>query len=70
MHGRSNTRQRRLNECATIVRGLWAGDTVTTRGSVVTEAARLYARPQDPPLLLAQHSLLKPRGGSGRGPMA
>jgi G6PDH family F420-dependent oxidoreductase len=45
-------RNLRLSESARIIRALWAGDTVTTGGSVVTNAARLYSRPQHPPLLL------------------
>jgi coenzyme F420-dependent glucose-6-phosphate dehydrogenase len=45
-------RNRRAQECARIIRALWAGETVTTRGSVVTDAAHLYTRPQHPPLLL------------------
>ena len=45
-------RHRRLNESVEIIRGLWAGETVTIRGVVVTEAARLYSRPARPPLLL------------------
>ena len=45
-------RHRRLSESTRIIRALWAGETVTTRGSVVTETARLYSRPQHLPLLL------------------
>jgi coenzyme F420-dependent glucose-6-phosphate dehydrogenase len=45
-------RNARLHESVEIIRGLWAGDTVTTRGLVVTDAARLYSRPVRPPLLL------------------
>lgn len=45
-------RNRRLHEAVDIIRALWAGEQVTTRGLVVTEAARLYSRPRVPPLLL------------------
>ena len=45
-------RNRRLEESASIIRGLWAGDTVTSRGHVITEAARLYSRPKHAPLML------------------
>ena len=45
-------RNLRLHESAQIIRALWQGETVTTRGAVVTEAARLYSRPLSPPLLL------------------
>lgn len=45
-------RNLRLQEAVRIIRALWQGETVTTRGVVVTEAARLYSRPLRPPLLL------------------
>ena len=45
-------RHRRLHEAVQTIRALWEGDTVTTRGEVATEAARLYSRPPRPPLLL------------------
>jgi coenzyme F420-dependent glucose-6-phosphate dehydrogenase len=45
-------RNARLEESATIIRALWAGETVTTRGRVITQAARLYSRPARAPLLL------------------
>jgi probable non-F420 flavinoid oxidoreductase len=45
-------RNARLLECADIMRALWAGETVTHRGHVVVENARLYDRPAKPPLLL------------------
>lgn len=45
-------RNARLEESANIIRALWAGDTVTTRNRVITEAARLYSRPARMPLLL------------------
>jgi coenzyme F420-dependent glucose-6-phosphate dehydrogenase len=45
-------RNLRLHESVEIIRALWAGETVTTHGLVVTEAARLYSRPSSPPVLL------------------
>jgi coenzyme F420-dependent glucose-6-phosphate dehydrogenase len=45
-------RNLRLTESARVIRALWAGEIVTARGSVVTEAAHLYSRPRHPPLLL------------------
>jgi probable non-F420 flavinoid oxidoreductase len=46
-------RLQRLRESADVIRALWAGETVTHRGSFVVEEARLYTRPQKAPLLLA-----------------
>jgi len=45
-------RNARLGECAKIIRALFAGETVTHRGRVTTVEAKLYSRPQIPPLLL------------------
>jgi probable non-F420 flavinoid oxidoreductase len=45
-------RQARLRECADITRALWAGETVTHHGRVTVEEARLYTRPERPPLLV------------------
>jgi coenzyme F420-dependent glucose-6-phosphate dehydrogenase len=45
-------RQARLRECADMMRALWAGDTVTRRGLVTAQDARLYVRPDATPLLL------------------
>jgi coenzyme F420-dependent glucose-6-phosphate dehydrogenase len=45
-------RNARLFESATIIRRLWAGETVTTDGLVVTDEARLYTLPARQPLLL------------------
>ncbi|SKC85980.1 TIGR03885 family FMN-dependent LLM class oxidoreductase [Ohtaekwangia koreensis] len=45
-------RNMRLLECATILERLWAGETVTTQGLVVTEDARLYTLPAKKPMLL------------------
>lgn len=46
------TRHARLVESAALMRALWAGDTVSTSGTIVTTSARLYSRPERPPLLL------------------
>ena len=45
-------RNARLLESATIIRRLWAGETVTTDGLVVTDEARLYTLPGKSPLLV------------------
>ena len=45
-------RNARLQECADVMRALWAGETVSLRGEVEVSSARLYSRPLDPPLLL------------------
>lgn len=45
-------RNERLRECADVMRALWTGETVTHHGLVVVEEARLYTRPQRPPLLV------------------
>lgn len=44
-------RQARLRESADVIRSLWAGETVTHRGRIVVEAAKLFTRPERPPLL-------------------
>jgi probable non-F420 flavinoid oxidoreductase len=44
-------RNERLVECVTVMRRLWAGDTVTHRGRVVVEEAKLYTLPKQPPPL-------------------
>jgi probable non-F420 flavinoid oxidoreductase len=46
-------RAARLRECVEVMRALWGGDTVTHRGRVVVEEAKLYTRPKTPPLVLA-----------------
>ena len=45
-------RNARLRECAAIMRALWAGDTVTHRGYVTVQNARLWDLPARPPMLL------------------
>ena len=44
-------RQRRLLECAQVMRALWRGETVTHRGMVTVVEARLYSLPDAPPPL-------------------
>jgi probable non-F420 flavinoid oxidoreductase len=46
-------RTARLAECAAVIRGLFAGETVTHRGRVTVIDAKLYSRPERPPLLVA-----------------
>jgi len=46
-------RNARLRECAEVMRALWRGETVTHRGLVTVEQARLYSLPAEPPLLFA-----------------
>jgi probable non-F420 flavinoid oxidoreductase len=45
-------RNARLKECADIIRSLFAGETVTHRGRVNVVEAKLYSRPESPPLVL------------------
>jgi probable non-F420 flavinoid oxidoreductase len=45
-------RNARLKECADIIRALWAGETVTHYGRVCVEHAKLYTRPEKPPLMI------------------
>lgn len=45
-------RNARLKECVEVMRALWAGETVTHRGLVCVEEAKLYSRPQTPPLII------------------
>ena len=45
-------RQAMVREAADVIRALWRGETVTRRGKVRVEAARVYSRPDQPPLLL------------------
>jgi probable non-F420 flavinoid oxidoreductase len=44
-------RNERLIECVTVMRKLWAGDTVTHHGRIVVEEAKLYTLPAKPPPL-------------------
>lgn len=45
-------RNERLLECATVMRRLWAGETVTYRGHIEVVDARVYSRPESPPRLI------------------
>ena len=45
-------RNARLQECADVMRALWAGETVTHRGRVTVEEATLYTRPAVPPRII------------------
>ncbi|URD51300.1 TIGR03885 family FMN-dependent LLM class oxidoreductase [Chroococcidiopsis sp. CCNUC1] len=45
-------RNTRLKECVDIMRALWRGDTVTHQGLVCVEEAKLYSRPETPPLII------------------
>jgi coenzyme F420-dependent glucose-6-phosphate dehydrogenase len=45
-------RQRAVEEAASVMRRLWAGETVSHRGQFVTEEAVLYTRPERPPMLV------------------
>jgi probable non-F420 flavinoid oxidoreductase len=44
-------RNARLMEAVRVIRALWAGETVTHRGSFVVEEAKLYTRPAVPPMI-------------------
>jgi coenzyme F420-dependent glucose-6-phosphate dehydrogenase len=44
-------RRARLREAIDVIRALWAGETVARRGLVRVESAKLYTRPERPPLL-------------------
>ncbi len=44
-------RQQRLVECVDIIRQLWKGESVTTKGSVDVQDARLYSIPVTPPMI-------------------
>ena len=45
-------RNARLLECVEIMRALWKGETVSHRGLVTVEEAKLYSRPDRPPRLV------------------
>ncbi|MBX3064759.1 MAG: TIGR03885 family FMN-dependent LLM class oxidoreductase [Anaerolineae bacterium] len=45
-------RRARLEEAVAIIRALWAGETVTHRGYITVEEAKLYTRPDQRPLIL------------------
>lgn len=45
-------RNERLLECVEVMRALWAGETVTHYGLVTVEEAKLYTRPEKPPMIV------------------
>jgi coenzyme F420-dependent glucose-6-phosphate dehydrogenase len=45
-------RNARLRECADVMRRLWAGETVSHDGHVTVSGARLWTRPDRPPMLV------------------
>ncbi len=45
-------RQARLEECVDVMRQLWAGETVSVRGHITVDEARVYSRPLQPPLVV------------------
>ncbi|MBW4563009.1 MAG: TIGR03885 family FMN-dependent LLM class oxidoreductase [Mojavia pulchra JT2-VF2] len=45
-------RNARLKECVDIIRALWQGETVTHRGLICVEEAKLYTRPEKLPLII------------------
>jgi G6PDH family F420-dependent oxidoreductase len=45
-------RNARLLECAKIIRTLWAGETIRHQGLVTIDNAKLFTRPEKPPLLI------------------
>jgi coenzyme F420-dependent glucose-6-phosphate dehydrogenase len=45
-------RNRRLKECVDVMRALWRGETVSYRGFVIVDRARLYTRPVEPPRII------------------
>jgi coenzyme F420-dependent glucose-6-phosphate dehydrogenase len=45
-------RNARLEECVRVIRALWAGETVTHRGRITVEEAKLYSRPSEPPQII------------------
>ncbi|HET9423829.1 MAG TPA: TIGR03885 family FMN-dependent LLM class oxidoreductase [Gemmatimonadaceae bacterium] len=46
-------RKNRLRVCVKVIRALWNGETVTHRGLITVEEARLYTLPKRPPMLIA-----------------
>jgi coenzyme F420-dependent glucose-6-phosphate dehydrogenase len=45
-------RQARLKEAVDVIRALWAGETVIHHGHFTVEEAKLYTRPEKPPMIL------------------
>jgi coenzyme F420-dependent glucose-6-phosphate dehydrogenase len=44
-------RNARLRECVDVMRALWRGETVSHRGRIVIDEAKLYTRPARPPMV-------------------
>lgn len=42
----------RLRECVDVIRALWAGETVTHRGLVTVEEAKVWSLPETPPMIV------------------
>jgi G6PDH family F420-dependent oxidoreductase len=61
-------RNARLKECVDLIRALWAGETVNHRGLVHVVEARLYTRPEKPPLVIG--AALTPETARWMGPWA
>lgn len=45
-------RNARLRECVEVIRALWAGETVTHRGRIQVEEAKLWTLPETPPTIV------------------
>jgi coenzyme F420-dependent glucose-6-phosphate dehydrogenase len=45
-------RNARLEECVNIIRRLWAGEEISFKGLVQVDEAKLYTRPENPPLII------------------
>jgi coenzyme F420-dependent glucose-6-phosphate dehydrogenase len=45
-------RNQRLVECVEVIRALWDGETVTHHGMITVEEAKLYTRPEKPPMIV------------------
>jgi probable non-F420 flavinoid oxidoreductase len=45
-------RNAHLKECVDVMRALWSGETVTHRGRVTVEEAKLFTRPDEPPRII------------------
>lgn len=61
-------RNERLKECVTIIKKLWDGETVTHKGLVTIEQAKLYTRAATKPLLLI--AALSPETAAWAAPWA
>jgi coenzyme F420-dependent glucose-6-phosphate dehydrogenase len=59
-------RQALLEECVSVIRALWAGETVTHLGRVTVQEAKLYTRPDRPPLVIGAATTPATARGLGR----